>query len=118
MFQMTTETALNTNKRFCRRLHANLKTGQVFYDPPLDVSDACELLTALDQIACECPSPPGTLAPPVHPGFQDWDATMDRVIRFMESSGYDVHPMPSPRSRHQHGITNDTSHNERQPAAS
>ena len=55
MYPMTTETALDTNKRFCRRLHANLKTGEMFYDPPLDVSDASELLAALDQIACEGP---------------------------------------------------------------
>ena len=112
MYPMTTETAVDTNKCFCRRLHANLKTGDMFYDPPLDVSDACELLTALDQIACDCPSPPDTLAPPVHPGLQDWDSTMDRVTRYMKESGYHVHPMPSPRSRHQHGITNDTSYNE------
>ena len=112
MYPMTTETALDTNKRFFRRLHANLKTGEMFYDPPLDVSDASELLAALDQIACECPSPPGTLAPPVHPGFQNRDATMDRVTRYMKESGYHVHPMPSPRSRHQHGITNETSYNE------
>ena len=118
MFPMTIETTLDTNKHFCRRLRANLKTGEVFYDPPLDVSDACELLTALDQIACDCLSPPGTLAPPVHPGFQDWDATMDRVTRYMKESGRHVHPMPSPRSRHQHGIGNETSYNERQPAAS
>jgi hypothetical protein len=39
MYPMTSETAFDTIKRFCRRLHANLKTGQVFYDPLLDVSD-------------------------------------------------------------------------------
>jgi hypothetical protein len=63
MFPMITETAIDTNSCFLRRLRADFKTGEVFYDPPLGVPDACELLTALDQIACDCPSPPGTLAP-------------------------------------------------------